>query len=103
MNRQEDLFNSEKTLRVGADFDGDTYEPHLDKVRLTGMLERVFAVMADGRWHTLSELSRNCHGSEASISARIRDLRKDKFGAFMVERERVKQGLFRYRLVRHDA
>jgi len=38
-------------------------------------------------------------GSEASVSARLRDLRKAKFGAHTIERQRVSAGLFRYRMV----
>ena len=85
-------------LKTGAQFDGDTYTPMLDYVRLTGLLSRVYFVMEDGRWHTLGELSVRAVGSEASVSARLRDLRKAKFGSFQVDRERVKAGLWRYRL-----
>ena len=89
------------TLRVGADFDGDTYEPDKDKVRLTGQLMRVYNAMYDGRWHTLGWLSQVAKASEASVSARLRDLRKDKFGGFCVERKRseIARGLWFYRLV----
>jgi len=80
-------------LKLGADFDGETYIPELDKVRLTGMLGRVYEVMKDGNWHTLRQLSEKVRGSEASVSARIRDLRKEKFGGFEVERRR---GLLNY-------
>ncbi len=83
----------------GAHFDGATYSPVKDHVRLTGLLHRVFAVMSDGNWHRLSELANRCNGSEASTSARIRDLRKDKFGGFQVDRKRHTKGLFLYRLV----
>jgi hypothetical protein len=55
--------------------------------------------MTDGRWWTLSELAERCGGTEAAISARIRDLRKAKFGGGVVERERVSGGLWRYRVV----
>ena len=85
----------------GAHFDGSTYNPSLDHVRLTGLLQKVFRAMSDGNWHRLSELAYKCQGSEASVSARIRDLRKDKFGAFQVDRKRHEKvkGLFLYRLV----
>jgi len=37
---------------------------------------------------------------EASVSARLRDLRKAKFGGYRVERQRVREGrgLYHYRL-----
>ncbi len=87
-------------------FDGETYEPEFDRSRLTGQLMRVYSVVRDGRWHTLRELSEECGGSEASVSARLRDLRKVRFGEHTVERRRIgdaKSGLFEYRLLADDA
>jgi hypothetical protein len=81
-------------------FDGHTYDPGLDYARLKGQLQRVNAFMSDGRFHTLDEIARAAGGTEASVSARLRDFRKAKYGAHAVERERVAGGLYRYRLVR---
>lgn len=80
-------------------FGGETYDAQQDEARLTGQLRRVWDVMIDGQWHTLAELAARCDGSEAAISARIRDFRKPKFGGHTVERVRVQDGLYRYRLV----
>lgn len=80
-------------------FSGNTFNQEQDGARLTGQLGRVAAVMADGDWHTLAELAQKCGGSEAAISARIRDFRKPKFGAMEVTTERVRAGLWRYKLV----
>ena len=82
-------------------FDGATYDPTQDKDRLGRQLRLVKAVMLDGAWHRLMELAEYTGGSEAAISARIRDLRKAKFGAFTVERRRVtgEKGLWEYRVV----
>lgn len=79
-------------------FDGVTYEPDQDEARLASQLRRVFGVMSDSRWHTLAELAERTGGSEAGVSARLRDLRKPRFGHWTVERERVDGGLFMYRL-----
>jgi hypothetical protein len=79
-------------------FDGITISPALDNARLSGLLSKVHAVLLDGQWHTLAELHERCGGSEAGISARLRDLRKEKFGAHNVERERVAGGLWQYRM-----
>jgi hypothetical protein len=84
---------------ISPDFDGETYEPARDKARLTGQLGRVRALMSDGEWRTLRQIAEAVTGSEAGVSARLRDLRKVKFGAHGVERRRVDGGLFEYRLV----
>jgi len=83
--------------------DGATYEPEHDRVRLTGLLDAVFQFMFDGEWRTLAEIRAAINrGTETSISARLRDLRKKKFGAWTVDRKRIgnpKDGLHAYRLV----
>ena len=84
-------------------FDGETYDPVLDGKRLSTQLERVRAIMEDGRFHSLSELADRAGGSEASVSARLRDLRKSKFGSNDVERKRERGGLWLYRLLHHES
>lgn len=79
-------------------FDGSTYDPLMDKDRLATLLGRVFSLMADGRWRTLAQIRERVGGSEASVSARLRDLRKRPFGAYTVEHRRVAGGLWEYRL-----
>ena len=88
-------------IHSGAHFDGASYNPALDHIRLTGQLARVFSVMKDGHYRTLRHISILAKGPESSIGARIRDLRKEKFGGFQVDRKRdtVQQGLFLYKLV----
>lgn len=85
-------------INSGADFDGATYVPALDKARLTGQLRRVYEVLMDGRWHSLSEISYLAKAPESSCSARLRDLRKSKFGAHTVYTKRSIGGWFKYRL-----
>lgn len=80
-------------------FDGATYDVNLDHDRLKGQLWRVFQLMSDGKYRTLGEIAEEAHGTEASVSARLRDLRKSKYGSREIQRERVAGGLFRYRLV----
>lgn len=83
------------------DFDGVTYNRALDHARLGKQLGRVARLMGDGRWHTLAEIEGVTRDPQASISARLRDLRKKKFGGHAVNRERLLDGggQFRYRLV----
>lgn len=66
---------------------------------------QVLAVMADGNWRTLPELSRALGNRFliTSISARLRDFRKTEFGGYRVERrlahENLSERLFEYRLL----
>jgi hypothetical protein len=59
-------------------FDGETYEPEQDRERLAGQLERVRELMLDGEWRTPAEMSAKLGAEWASISARLRDLRKER-------------------------
>ena len=83
------------------DFDGETYNPGKDRVRLSSQMMRVFDVVKSGQWLTLAEISAQADAPEASVSARLRDLRKDTFGGHDVQRERVggTGGTFKYRLI----
>lgn len=81
------------------DFDGDTYKRGRDKSRLTHQLQAVKAYMADAQWHTLMTISSKVGYPEASVSARLRDLRKEKFGGYLVERRYVERGLWEYRVM----
>ncbi len=85
-----------------AEFDGSTYVREFDYQRLSGQLKRVFGLMIRGGWYTLSEIAAHTGDqSEAAISARLRDLRKSKFGGFDIERRHrgdAKRGLWEYHL-----
>jgi len=97
MNDQRDLFGAlVEILR----FDGDTYDPHLDAHRLKGQHAKVWRVMSDGHWRTLFELAHASGCPEASVSARLRDFRKPRFGGHTVERRRRgKGGTWEYRVI----
>jgi len=79
-------------------FDGKTYEPRRDKFRLSAQLQNVRQILGDQQWHTLAEIADRIGGSEAGVSARIRDLRKARFGQHTIERQHIKDGLWRYRM-----
>ena len=90
-------------------FDGSTYDPIKEGARLTTEFERVLAVMLDGGWHTITEVTKKvsyppyASASENGAAARIRDCRKEKFGGYIIERRRVKDaGLYEYRLVKSE-
>ena len=79
-------------------FDGNTYESKKDFQRLTAQLGKVSNALMSAKWLTLAELEQLLHEPQASISARIRDLRKPKFGGLLIDRRRRSEGTFEYRL-----
>ena len=92
-------------LQSSLNFDGPTFVAEFDAERLGKQLRRVYDCMIDGKWRTLREIADapNCSDSEAAISARLRDLRKIRFGAFTVDRRRrgdPGSGLFEYRVTK---
>lgn len=79
-------------------FDGVTYNASRDHDRLSGQLKAVFDLMSDERWRTLDEIQSMVKGTDASISARLRDLRKTKYGGHEVERQHRVRGIWEYRV-----
>lgn len=86
-----------------AAFGGATFDAERDENRLTRQKRDVWLFMKDGEWHTLPEISEATGHPEASISARLRDFRKPKFGSHTVQREYVERGLWQYRLIPNEA
>ena len=80
-------------------FDGPEYIPERDWERLTTQVGRVFNCMRDKRWRTLREIAQATNDPEASISAQLRHLRKERFGHHTVNRKHVKNGLYRYQVI----
>ena len=83
---------------IVTSFDGRTYDPLFDQERLTTQLHLVWSFLQDGKWHTLHGLAHYTGGSEAGVSARLRDLRKARCGSWIIERRRASDGLWYYRL-----
>lgn len=84
-------------------FDGSDYSPKFDDVRLKGQIKKIYALMIDGKWRTLSEIEQLTNFGQASISAQLRHLRKDRFGNHIVNkrnRGERRQGLFEYQLIK---
>lgn len=97
MSAQLGLFEDGRVYQ----FDGRTYDPELDSERLSTQLGQVYRLMSDGAWRTLREIAESVGAPEASVSARLRDLRKERFGRQAVERQRMGEGgTWRYRLAR---
>lgn len=88
-------------------FDGVTYNPSQDYARMNLQQHRVFKLMSDGQWRTLAQIAEGKF-SEAGASARLRDLRKARYGSHTIRRRRVledgrKGGLWEYRLEINNA
>jgi len=81
-------------------FGGKTYSASRDQSRLTSQLAKVFELMKDGKFRTIPQIVREIgwQGSEAGVSARLRDLRKPHFG-HTVNRRYLGEGLYEYQLV----
>jgi hypothetical protein len=92
------LFGAVRAL----DIPEPTYSGTLDGDRLTSQLAAVQALMADGCWRSLSEIRAVLgRGSEAGLSARLRESRTRQAGGWTVLRRRrgdPKVGLWEYRL-----
>ena len=98
---QLSLFTQRAPRKPRFHFDGATFDPAKDTARLTTQMLRVCAFMTDGKWRTLREIGEAVEAPEASVSARLRDLRKPRFGGFTVDRRRrgvEDKGLFEYRV-----
>lgn len=82
---------------------GAAYDPDLDGTRLGNQMQRILALMIDGKWRTLQEIAAITHDPEASISAQLRNARK-KWGRDVMEKRRRPSvsemaGLWEYRIV----
>ena len=86
-------------------FGGKTFDEERDEERLRTQLTCVKEIMADRKWRTLSSIQAALlvqygkKGSEAGISARLRDLKKPQFGSHKMEKRRVNgSGYWEYRM-----
>ncbi len=80
------------------EFGGSTYDEKRDGNRLKAQLDRVRSIMLRTGWITLADLSKQAGAPESSVSARLRDLRKQNFGGYEVERRYKERGLWEYHL-----
>lgn len=81
-----------------GDRDGESFDRARDGERLNGQAADVFNYMKHGQWRTLADIARNTGHPEASVSARLRDMKKEKFGGFTVEKRYIANGLWQYRI-----
>lgn len=93
---QPSLLDWERTLPAAPRFLGPDVAPW-DEERLGRQLRAVWDCVRSGEWVTLAEVARATGAPEASVSARLRDLRR--YG-WTVERARAAEegGTWRYRV-----
>lgn len=90
-------------MSIEPEFGGATYDPMKDAQRLRDQLGKVRSAMLGAGWCRLKWLSEQTKAPEASVSARIRDLRKPKYGGYTIDRRRVpgRESLYEYRIVQN--
>lgn len=95
-------------MESGLKFSGAAYEAKYDEIRLTGQIGRVFRAMKDSKYRTLDEIADRIYemsgkrDGAASISAQLRNLRKDSFGSHTLNRRtrgERKSGLWEYQII----
>jgi len=90
-------------LKQPPSIDGVTYNPVLDGARLSKQFAAVWEIVRDEEWLTLPALEEKLEYRypQTSISARLRDFRKPKFGEHTVNRRRVtdRPGVWEYQVI----
>jgi|TARA_R110000787_G_scaffold260053_1_gene365312 hypothetical protein len=83
-------------------FDGSDYTPELDDERLDKQIDRVKKACRSGVPMTLAAIAKETGDPEASISAQLRHLRKEKHGSHSVDKIYVSHGLYLYKVTLND-
>ena len=83
----------------------DSFTPE-DQASYWSQLQHVKNLMSNGEWWLLEDLEKkvstlmDCPIPQQSISARVRNLREKKYGAYTVLRERLPgKRIFKYKLI----
>lgn len=72
-------------------YGGWTFDPVQDLERMGKQYYAVMCLVVDGQWRSLRQISDATGAPEASVSARLRDIRKD-YGAAAMEAKRAQEG-----------
>ncbi len=83
-------------------FVGSDYTPELDDERLDKQIDRVKKACRSGVPMTLAAIAKETGDPEASISAQLRHLRKEKHGSHSVDKIHVSHGLYLYKVTLND-
>jgi hypothetical protein len=86
-------------------FGGDQYHDEDEqKLRRNTDAIRELLVGHPGQWFSVAEIRRACKLSpDTEVTARLRDLRKPRWGAWAIDCERQRDGVYRYRLRVRDS
>lgn len=80
-------------------FDGADYVKERDYQRLANNHFKLRELMKDSVYRTLGEISKFIDVPEASVSAGLRDFRKEKFGCHTLNKRYEGNGLYSYQLI----
>jgi hypothetical protein len=80
-------------------FDGADYVKERDYDRLAKNHFKLKELMKDSLYRTLKEISDFTGIPEASVSAGLRDFRKEKFGSHILSKRYDGNGLYSYQLI----
>lgn len=97
---QIDLFNQPENPT--PQITGSDYDEKLDKKRLNTQYDKIFNLMKDGCYRTLQEISIALPFPEASISAQLRNMRKEGHTVLKQRRGEKSKGLFEYKLIKKE-
>jgi DNA-binding NarL/FixJ family response regulator len=78
-------------------FDGAVIDHKVDQKPLEKQLKAIYNLMQDGVYRSLSDIATKLNIGESSVSAQLRNLRKERYGGFEVQKTRVDR-LWLYRL-----
>ena len=77
-------------------FNGSDYQPDRDHERLSAQHTRIRDLMIDGKGRTLKQIAKETGAPEASVSAQLRHLRKERYGGFTVGKVHLGRGKYSY-------
>ena len=83
-------------------FNGSDYNPTLDDGRLGKQMDRVKYVTRSGIPMSLADIAKKTGDPEASVSAQLRHLRKEKHGAHKVDKIHIGHGIYLYEVTLND-
>lgn len=81
-----------------ADFQGDDYVATRDRDRLTSQIKKIYLHMRDEQWRSLKDISNELDIPHSSVSAQLRNLRKESFGSHKIHRKHLQGGFYLYKL-----